>query len=74
MRSPTITMTTADHILWLLRHVGPQSVVELTDSLGIGTAKVTDALTTLKDAGRAECRRVPRLGLRWIIIPLTTRS
>jgi len=60
----------AQGILWLLRHLGPQAVSDLTASLGKPAATITSALQGLSRDRRAESFRSPR-GVQWRIIPST---
>ena len=55
----------ADAIVFLLRHMGPQSDRDLLDSLGLHVATVREALAALGSSGRIE-----RHGAnRWRLIP-----
>ena len=55
----------ADSIVFLLRHMGPQSDRDLLDSLGLHAATLRETLATLATAGRIE-----RHGAnRWRIVP-----
>jgi hypothetical protein len=61
-------MTPADSIVFLLRHLGPQSTRDLADSLGVSLAELDRTLADLRSSGRIESWAG---GKRWRLIPST---
>lgn len=62
--------TAAESILFLLRHMGPQSDRDLLDSLGRPAAELRATLAQLAADGRIERHGAAR----WRIVPAPTRN